>query len=175
MQLSEERLELERTSMNNAEAARAFQQSMELADRTGFYIDGKYHSCNVRSGVSAWHTDPLEVNVNPLIGCEIEGDNSTWTAPKISGHPKFLNHFTGKLYHSSLSPIVTAGELTQARMKTLNSLKFNIPRNPTKVDFSDRYEYKGRNLLQTLSTLNQKIETEKGTFTISVSSVKVKN
>jgi len=143
----------------------------------GFYVDGKYHACNVFAGVNnaAWETNPIEVNVNPLIGCEIEGDNEAWTAPKISGHPKFLNHFTGKIYHSSLSPIVTAGELTQARMRTLNSLKFNIPRNPTKVDFSDRYEYKGRNLLQALSTLNQKIETEKGTFTISVSSIKVKN
>ena len=39
MQLSEERLELEKTSMANTEAARAFEQSMALADRTGFYID----------------------------------------------------------------------------------------------------------------------------------------
>ena len=38
MQLSEDRLELEKTSMANTEAARAFEQSMALADRTGFYV-----------------------------------------------------------------------------------------------------------------------------------------
>ncbi len=39
MNLSEERLALEKTSMDNAEAARAFQEQMALADRLGYYID----------------------------------------------------------------------------------------------------------------------------------------
>ena len=141
----------------------------------GFYVDGKYHPCSDRSGVSSWYTSAIEANTNALIGCEIYGDNPTWSLNKTSGEPRFYKHFTGKLYHASLSPINTAGEWTQDRMQTINSLKFDIPRNPSKVDFSDRYEYKGRNLLQSLSTLKQKVETEKGTFTIGVSSIKVKN
>jgi hypothetical protein len=141
----------------------------------GFYVDGKYHACSDRSGISSWYTSVIEVNTNALIGCEIYGDNPTWNVSKTSGEPRFYKHFTGKLYHASLSPINTAGEWTQDRMQTINSLKFDIPRNPSKVDFSDRYEYKGRNLLQSLSTLKQKVETEKGTFTIGVSSIKVKN
>tara|TARA_R100000700_G_scaffold13414_1_gene19031 strand:- start:7145 stop:11422 length:4278 start_codon:yes stop_codon:yes gene_type:complete len=39
MNLSEERLALEKTSMDNVQAAQAFEQQMALADRLGYYID----------------------------------------------------------------------------------------------------------------------------------------
>jgi hypothetical protein len=142
----------------------------------GFYIDGKYHPCSSLTGVSSWYTgSSLEVNVNPILFCQISSDNPTWTNTKATGDPRFNKHFTGKIYHASISTMNNNGEITASRMKTLNSLKFDIPRGPSRVDFSDRYEYKGRNLLQQLSTLKQKIESSTGTFTISVSSIKARN
>ena len=43
------------------------------------------------------------------------------------------------------------------------------------VDFSERYEYDGKNLLQEIGSLKQIIESSKGTFQMNVNSIKVKN
>ena len=142
----------------------------------GFYVDGEYHACNATSGISSWYTgDSLEVNVNPILFTQIYHDNPTWNATRTTGEPRFNKHFTGKVYQVSMTPIDSAGECSSIRMKTLNALKFDIPRGPSKVDFSDRYEYKGQNLLQNMGAIKQAIETDKGTFVISVSQVKAKN
>ena len=142
----------------------------------GLYVDGKYYQ-RTGGNTTNWDTtQPLtSLTTNAFIGCEIHGQDPVFTAPKGVGEPRFTNHFTGKIYQASLTKIGTAGELTLARMATLHVLKFNIPRGPSKVDFSERFEYNGKNLLQEIGIIKQALESDKGSAYVTVQSVKVRN
>ena len=137
----------------------------------GFYIDGKYYPADSGS-TSGWSQNSLSIDTNAFIGCEINGNNPSFTATKSTGDPKFINHFTGKLYQAQLSSVTGA---TEARMRMIHGLKFDIPRGPTPVDFSERYEYDGRNLLQEIGRIDQVIGNDKGAFYININQVKVRN
>ena len=140
----------------------------------GFYVDGIYYGATTGSTAS-WEEAAITMNdTNALIGCETDGTNPTYTADKYSGGPKFENHFTGKFYHIQMSSPAT-GEITEDRMRMLHGLKFDIPRGPTPVDMSERYEYDGKNLLQDIGTINQVIGNEKGAFYVNINQVKVRN
>lgn len=142
----------------------------------GLYVDGEYYQ---RSGgnTNNWDTtQPLTTLVtNAFISCEINGNQPTFTGPKETGDPRFINHFTGKIYQTSLTSIASGGEITKIRMEALHGLKFNIPRGPSKVDFSERFEYNGKNLLQELGTIKQVLESDKGFAYVTLQSLKVKN
>ena len=140
----------------------------------GFYLDGKYYP-KTSGNPTAWPNNIQYVDTNALIGCEMFDPDTAMTAPKDSGNPKFYKHFTGKIYQVQLCSIETTGDITQARMNKIHGLKFDIPRDAGKVDFSERYEHDGKNLLSSISTIKQMIETDLGAFTINVSKVKAKN
>tara|TARA_R100001440_G_scaffold75517_2_gene102955 strand:- start:452 stop:1633 length:1182 start_codon:yes stop_codon:yes gene_type:complete len=137
---------------------------------TGIYIDGvKY------SGTASGTMEPnaVDCNTSGFIGCRIAESNTDFTADQSSSAPTFDQHFTGKIYMAQLSN--DASGATAARLTALANIKFDVPRGPAKVDFSDRFEVKGPNVLQEIGSLVQKMETQKGTFTINLSSIKVKN
>jgi len=137
---------------------------------TGIYIDGvKY------SGTASGTMEPnaVDCNTNGFIGCRIAESNTDFTADQSSGAPTFDQHFTGKIYMAQLSN--DASGATSTRLTALTGMRFDVPRGPAKVDFSDRFEVKGPNVLQEIGSLVQKMETQKGTFTVNLSSIKVKN
>jgi hypothetical protein len=68
-----------------------------------------------------------------------------------------------------------ASGATATRIAAVFAQRFDVPRGPTTVDFSDRFEIDGPNVLQDIGTLAQKIESGKGNFTVTLSSIKVKN
>ena len=140
----------------------------------GFYLDGKYYP-KTSGNPTAWPTGTQYVDTNAIIGCEIFDPDTAFTAPKASGNPKFYKHFTGKIYQAQMCSIETTGDITQARMNKIYGLKFDIPRDTGKVDFSERYEHDGKNLLSSISTIKQMIETDLGAFTINISKVRAKN
>ena len=138
---------------------------------TGIYVDGKKMAISSSSGTKITGAQP--VGTNGFIGCRINSSNATWTATQGSGSPKFDEHFTGKIYMAQMSSDAT--QATAARIANLHSMKFDVPRGPAKVDFSDRFEVDGPNILQDIGTLKQQMETLKGSFTVTLSSVRVKN
>ena len=140
------------------------------AGQYGFYVDGNYYS---GAGTFGIQTAILNVNTNAFLGCRIEGDNPTLTQVQGTDAPKFTNHFTGKFYMAQLSS--DASLVTKSRMANLHGMRFDVPRGPAKVDFSDRFEADGPNVLQDIGTLKQQMETLKGSFTVTLSSIKVKN
>ena len=137
----------------------------------GIYVDGVKMAVSSTSGT--FMNSAQSVNTNAFIGCRIEDSNGTWTATQGSGDPKFDRHFTGKIYMAQLSSDATAA--TAARIANIHGQRFDIPRGPQKVDFSDRFEVDGPNVLQDIGSLKQQMETLKGSFTVTLSSVKVKN
>lgn len=140
----------------------------------GFYVDGNYVP-KTSGDTNVWYKDAHgDLDTNALIGCEIDG-NPAFTAPQSDGDPSFKSHFLGKIYQISMTTIDTIGEITEARMNVLHNLKFDIPRGPGLVDFSERFEYKGKNLLQDIGSINQVLESKRGTFHVTISTVKVKN
>jgi len=148
-----------------------FGDTTNAANYTGFYVDGKKYP--VSSTVGSPMTTAHSSNTNAFIGCSINDSNGTWTADKGSGDPVFRNHFQGKIYMAQLSS--DASQATASRIANLHSMKFDVPRGPAKVDFSDRFEVDGPNVLQDIGTLKQQMETLKGSFTVSLSTIKVKN
>ncbi len=142
----------------------------------GFWVDGNYYAATIGS-TSAWRETVVDVDTNAFIGCEVDGDNPTFTATKTeaSAAPKFVNHFTGKFYQIQLCDAGTSGTITASRMRSLHGLKFDIPRGPGLVDFSERYEFDGRNLLKEIGRIDQVIGSDKGGFYVSINSVKVRN
>ncbi len=137
----------------------------------GIYVDGIQQGINSSSGTII--NSAVSVNTNAFIGCRISDNNGTWTATQGSGDPKFDEHFLGKIYMAQLSS--DASGPTKSRIANLHGMRFEVPRGPEKVDFSDRFEVDGPNVLQDIGTLKQQMETLKGTFTVTLSSVKVKN
>jgi len=144
----------------------------------GFYVDGNY--IPKTSGVTtAWYLGDHQVggtylDTNPLIGCEING-NPSFSGTQSNGLPSFKSHLLAKIYSVSMTSIASEAEITEARMNTLHNLKFNIPRSPSKVDFSERFEYEGKNLLQDIGTIKQVLESQRGHFHVTVSQVKARN
>ncbi len=147
----------------------------------GFYVDGNYIA-KTGGDTTLWTTLDHQAAVptgdyldtNPLIGCEIDGQ-PTFNEDQSLGLPSFKSHILAKMYSMSLTSISSIGEITEARMNTLHNLRFNIPRGPSKVDFSERFEYKGKNLLQDMGTIKQVLESRRGHFHITVNSVKARN
>ena len=145
-------------------------QTFGSGGSTGIYIDGvKY------SGTASGTMEPnaVDCNTNGFIGCRIAESNTDFTAIQETGAPTFDQHFTGKIYMAQLSN--DASGATASRLTALTGMRFDVPRGPAKVDFSDRFEVKGPNVLQEIGSLVQKMETQKGTFTVNLSSIKVKN
>ena len=145
----------------------------------GLWVDGNYYPANVGS-TSTWKESLQTVDTNAFIGCEIDGDSPTFTADQEDDFvaPEFVNHFTGKFYSIQLSdPGVYGGTdtVTVERMKMIHGLKFDIPRGPGLVDFSERYEFDGKNLLQEIGKIDQVIGDDKGGFHVNINSVKVRN
>ena len=140
----------------------------------GFYLDGKYYPIT-DGNVNSWSTDTQYVDTNALIGCEIKEEDGAFTPAKATGIPSFQKHFTGKIYQAQMCSIESTGQITPARMNKIYGLKFDIPRDTGKVDFSERYEHDGKNLLSSISTIKQMIETDLGAFTINISKVRAKN
>jgi hypothetical protein len=137
----------------------------------GFYVDGKYYP-STSGNTSSWATASLSINTNAFIGCEVDSVDGNFSAPKATGTPRFINHFTGKLYQAQLC---SSTGITEDRMRMIHGLKFNIPRGPAPVDFSERYEYNGKNLLQEIGNIDQVIGNDKGGFYININQVKVRN
>ena len=140
----------------------------------GFYVDGQQY---VRSSgdCTLWQTGALEVDTNALIGCNILDPTSAFTATKATGSPVFINHLQGKIYQIQMSHITSLNEVTPERIRKLFGLRFNVPRGPSKVDFSDRFTQKGQHLLQSISQLKQAVEKDEGSFFITVQDVRLKN
>jgi len=138
---------------------------------SGIYVDGNKMAISQSTGTfsSIGHSS----NTNAFIGCSVNDSNGTWTATKGSGDPVFRNHFCGKIYMAQWSSDST--NATPARIANLHGMRFDVPRGPAKVDFSDRFEVDGPNVLQDIGTLKQQMETLKGNFTVSLSTIKVKN
>jgi len=147
-----------------------------VANPYGFWVDGKYYPKTTGS-TATWRESVVDVDTNAFIGCEVDGNNPTFTATKTetSASPKFINHFTGKFYQIQLCDAGATGTITEDRMRTIHGLKFDIPRGPGLVDFSERYEFDGRNLLQEIGRIDQVIGSDKGGFYVSINSVKVRN
>ena len=115
----------------------------------------------------------VDCNTNGFIGCRIAESNTDFNPDQSQGAPTFDQHFTGKIYMAQLSN--DASGATASRLTALTGMRFDVPRGPAKVDFSDRFEVDGPNVLQEIGSLVQKMETQKGTFTVNLSSIKVKN
>ena len=96
-----------------------------------------------------------------------------WDQNQSAGDPSFRNHFLGKIYQVHCSFDTTG--VSRDRIRSLFNLKFDIPRGPQSIDFSDKNEFEGVNLLTNVGTLKQVIENEKGVFYVTFNSVKVKN
>jgi len=64
---------------------------------------------------------------------------------------------------------------TEAQIKLLSRLRYDVPRTGRWIDFSDQFDSKGRNLLQDLSDIQRIIEKGEGQFYYKVGSVKVSN
>lgn len=140
------------------------------ASNTGIYIDGVQYAISSTSGTM--EPNAVDCNTNGFIGCRIAGSNTDFV-PAQGTSPTFNEHFTGKIYMAQLSN--DSAGATADRIRALAGMRFDVPRGPQKVDFSDRFEVDGPNVLQEIGSLVQKMETEKGSFTISLSSIKVKN
>jgi hypothetical protein len=152
----------------------------------GFYVDGQWYEADHTSTDSGWsvtsqHNGECRIETNPFIGCELI-DTGAWDPTQINGNPAFRNHFTGKIYQVQMHTWPTNADypstdsaMSRDRMRVLFNLKFDIPRGPQPVDFSDKNEFKGINSLQSVGALKQVIETGKGTFYVTFNSVKVKN
>jgi len=61
------------------------------------------------------------------------------------------------------------------QVKLFSVLRYDVPRAGRWVDFSDKFNSKGRNLLQDLSDIQQTIEKGEGQFYYKAGSVKVSN
>ncbi len=145
------------------------EQTFGSGANTGIYIDGvKYTG----SASGTMEGSAVDCNTNGFMACRIEASNTDFVATQGTS-PLFDQHFTGKIYMAQLSN--DAANTTLARIKALHTMQFDVPRGPSKVDFSDRFEVSGPNVLQEIGSLVQKMETDKGNFTISLSSIKVKN
>jgi len=138
---------------------------------TGIYIDGVKYALSSTSGTM--EPNAVDCNTNGFIGCRISESNTDFSADQSSGAPTFDQHFTGKIYMAQLSS--DASGATATRIAAVFAQRFDVPRGPTMVDFSDRFEIDGPNVLQDIGTLAQKIESGKGNFTVTLSSIKVKN
>jgi len=140
----------------------------------GIYVDGQKYTKT--GNISTWYTGALEVNTNALIGCNILDPSSDLTAIRGgSGGQRFINHVQGKIYQIQMCHMTTLGEVSKERVRKVYSLKFDIPRGPRKVDFSDRFTQDGKHLLQTISQIKQAVELDEGTFFISVTDVRLIN
>ncbi len=142
----------------------------------GFYVDGYFIDKTAGSTATWFESAHTAIDTNAFIGCEIDGNpDMSSTVTQASATIAFKSHFTGKMYAASLTTQASIDEITEARMKMINSLKFNIPRGPSRVDFSERFEYKGKDLLQDIGTIKQVLESKRGHFHITVQNVKARN
>jgi len=159
---------------------------MPTAKPDAFWIDGEKHLADDHAKGAWWgnaadgtpntpESDPLKVDTNATFGCEYLHTSTGWSNTQTDLNPGFINHFVGKIYQVTITKNTVTSGMTIDRLKKLFNLRFDIPRGPTMVDFSERYEYDGKNLLQEIGSLKQIIESSKGTFQMNVNSIKVKN
>jgi len=141
----------------------------------GFYVDGNYFERD-SGNTTNWSTALQEIDCNAQIGCRFTSNTHTFGAlKKTAGAPSFVKQFTGRIYDVSFSAIDDNNLGTKQRMQTLHGLKFDVPRAPATVDFSERFEYKGEDLLTAIGNIKQAYERDKGSFFITVQTIKAKN
>jgi|10_taG_2_1085330.scaffolds.fasta_scaffold05651_2 hypothetical protein len=159
---------------------------MPTAKPDAFWIDGEKYLADDHTNGCWWgnavdgtpntpESDPIQVDTNAFIGCELTATSTAWDQTQINVNPGIINHFLGKIYQATITINTIYAGMSVARIKKLFALRFDIPRGPAIVDFSERYEYDGKNLLQEIGSLKQTIESNKGTFQMSINSIKVKN
>lgn len=95
---------------------------------------------------------------------------------------RFTGHFTGKIYDVALYGVCYSFANTNQpidsnkTMQRINAIGLdNIPRGGDWVDFSDQFEMRGKNLVQSIGTIKQVIQGRTGQFYVSLNSVDVRN
>lgn len=152
-----------------------------MVDVTGptykLYVDGKPYlkdAGSVGGSTTNWDDTPQSFSINGFIGCRFEVPIGILVADSTTpGIITFDDHFLGKIYQVQLNDLSTA--VTDEMMRSLYARRFDVPRGPAWVDFSDRFEYDGKNLLQELGAVTQVIEKKTGQFFINLNTVKVVN
>jgi len=155
----------------NSEAA----TQMDFENRTlSFYINGREFPVDL-APTTNWYKGALTLDVNPLIGCQISSDAPKFSRLRSSSNQEvtFNQHFTGRIY--SIQWNKSFQNPHKDRMSTLYNLKFDVPRGPGWVDFSDFEETRGKNLLQNLGRITQAIENKHGNFYVTLNRVTMKN
>ncbi len=150
-------------------------QDMDFSDRAlSFYVNGRSFEVDLET-TNDWYKGGITLDVNPLIGCQISSD-----APQFSGRRNspnqevaFNQHFTGKIYAIQWNNAFE--NPSPERMATLFNLKFDVPRGPSWVDFSDFEETKGKNLLKNMGRISQAIENKQGNFYVTLNRVTMRN
>ena len=140
----------------------------------GFYVDGTQMMVT-NGSTDDWVKSSISIDMNPLIGCETAQSNITFQNDKKLASPNFHRHFTGKIYAVQMNSIGDVGTIDKKRLNTIYNLKFNIPRGPSYIDLSERFEYGGKNLLKELSSIDQIIEDEGGNFYVTLQNIRAKN
>ncbi len=140
-----------------------------------FYIDGQFQEADNSNNLSDWYVGTIAIDVNPFIGCQISTDSPVFSDIKNSENQQvaFNNHFTGKIYSIQWNNSIE--NPTIDRMSNLYNLKFNVPRGPQWVDFSDFEETRGKNLLKDVGRISQAIENKQGNFYVTLNRVRMKN
>jgi hypothetical protein len=141
-----------------------------------FYVDGNpYYATS--GNTDTWAAlSPQDIDTNAFIGCNVVDPTTPFVAAKGgNGKPFFENHLQGKIYSMQMSHLDVIGEVTPERVKAVYGLRFDIPRGPNNVDFSDRFTQEGKHLLQTVSALKQALELDEGSFFITVQDIRMKN
>jgi len=139
-----------------------------------FYVNGREFPVDLSSTID-WYKGGVSLNVSPFIGCQISADAPEFSQLRsdASQEVKFNEHFTGKIYAVQWN---NSFEVANAeRMSTLYNLKFDVPRGPGWVDFSDFEETRGKNLLKNLGRISQAIENKHGNFYVTLNRVTMKN
>lgn len=150
-------------------------QEMGFVDRTlSFYVNGRQHEIDLDT-TGNWYKGGITLDVNPLIGCQISQDAPVFSGVRNSPNQevRFNEHFTGRIYAIQWNK--TFENANPDRMSTLSNLKFDVPRGPSWVDFSDYEETRGKNLLKNIGRITQAIENKQGNFYVTLNRVTMRN
>ena len=108
------------------------------------------------------------------------GSSNAWG--ELDTATRFTNHFKGKIYDFAAYGVPFSFTKTNHpkdsndAMKKIYALGMgNIPRKPEYVDFSDQFEMKGKNLLESIGTIKQVLQGEAGQFFVQLNSVTARN
>jgi len=93
---------------------------------------------------------------------------------------RFISHYYGKIYQFCFFDYILVHNtpdniLNQKAMTKIFNSQFSIPRKPEWVDFSDKFEVTGKNLLSEIGTIKQSIQGTSGQFYIQLNKIKVRN